>query len=343
MILVKSVMAQGLTSNINNSLKRKLGILSILGLSLLIVALSGISHLLEKNPIQSNIEKFYSKPISDKFMESLSRISLKNKLGLTTIFKKNDEWFLQGRATLPIKSSFISQLNDQFKNMKIRKLHENDPINNNNFSLSSPAATISLGSKLNESIDVFMGITSPVDSSTYLKVSNQDIIYQVQAMDINWGNIGVTNIVESRVVTTDFSEVKAIDMFFGKERKAYATFYKKDGKWQSSKYKYMKEDKFLRKMELLFTIKASLIVDNKEEKTTNSVNRILSNPKYRVVLRTVDKKLHTYKFSYPVEKIPGIKIQSKQYFLAKGNNSSYPLLIEKSLLETVRLKYNQIH
>lgn len=285
----------------------------------------------------------YSEPIRSDIIANIKTIRLKNRLGKYTVtLGDGGQWNLIKPRKMPAPSQTIANIFEALKTMSIHTLHQKEPINIQSFSLDNPVAILDLYTKLDEHIEIKLGLINPINNTSYITVSNQNIIYQINSLSAKLEALRLSDFVDSNIFSHDIEDIKDFALFRGKNKEATNQLRKSPSGWKSKRYRSISDDSVERTISKILSIKTHMIVDSEDEKIKNLLGNYLDNPLYRVKVKTIEGKSVDYVISGLLRSIPELKIEKRQYFLIKSSERQYPHLIHKDHLPQLQIRYSDL-
>src|SRR5690606_37178893 len=86
---------------------------------------------------------------------------------------------------LRIRPDIIEKIVDALNIIRVRNFYKLEPINITSFSLDNPTLTLLFTNDKDKSFEVKMGLINPIDNSSYLQLSTQNQIYQIDPIEIS--------------------------------------------------------------------------------------------------------------------------------------------------------------
>ena len=327
----------------------KQGLKNYISTWLLVLFIFGLLSLLVFSEVFQNVVskdsgfELYSTPIKSDILANLETIRLKNRLGKFVVsIDENNQWMLKEPRKMPAPAETIQKIVSSLKNVSIHTLHQKEPINLKSFSLDTPVAILDLYTKLDEHIEVKIGLRNPIDNTSYMTFSNHDIIYQVNTLKHNMLLLSLSDFIDARIFGEKLSEIKRFDLYRYKNKDTSNTLSRTPSGWISKRYRSISDKSVEQKLANILDVKSHMIVDSKNEKLKNYIQNYLENPLYRLQIKTLDGKSTTYTISALVNSVPDLKIEKKQYFLMKSSSRAYPHLIHKDYLERFKIRYKHL-
>ncbi len=333
------VTQEGLRQKIKTYVSTWLLALFALGL----LGLLAFSEIFQNTGPTKGAQNNFSNPIKSDIIANLKTIRLKNRLGKYTVtLSENGHWRLVEPRKMPAPEETIQKIINSLSKISIHTLHQKEPINLQSFSLESPIAILDLYTKLDEHIEIKIGLVNPINNTTYMTVSNQDVIFQTNALGANFELLRLSDFVDSNIFSTDLSQVKSFELFYGKNRDSSNKLVRKPNGWDSKRYRSITTNNVEETIKSVLSIKSHMIVDSSDEKLRNLLNNYLENPQYRVRIETLSGDIQNYVITGLVRSIPELKIEKRQYFIMKSSEREYPHLINKDYLGLFQIRYSDL-
>ena len=276
----------------------------------------------------NDIETAYSNPIKSDILANLKSVVIKNRLGQFTLQEEVGRWMLKEPRIMPLKESTKQKLFQALQAITVKDIHQYEPINLSSFSLDRPILSIALYTKLDEKITLNMGLINPINNTTYITVSNQKNIFQVDLLKDKIESLELTDFIDAKVFSVDVNQVKSFALYRGNSTSPAYQLQSKDGQWTSMRFKHISNNNTLETISKILNIRAHYILDKKDEETLNTITNYLENPLYRIVLKTDTQEL-SYKLSPLVRSIPGIKLEKRQNFIIQASDRIHPYIVDK--------------
>lgn len=243
---------------------------------------------------------------------------------------------------MPAPEETVQKIMDSLKKISIHTLHQKEPINLQSFSLDNPIAILDLYTKLDEHLEIKIGLVNPINNTSYMTVSNQDVIFQTNALSAKFELLRLSDFVDSNIFSVDLSQVKSFELFYGKNRDSSNKLTRTAGGWDSKRYRSITDANVEKTIQSLLSIKSHMIIDSSDEKLQNLLNNYLENPQYRVRIETLNGDIQNYVITGLVRSVPDLKIEKRQYFIMKSSEREYPHLINKEFLGLFQIRYSDL-
>ncbi|MEX0798617.1 MAG: DUF4340 domain-containing protein [Bacteriovoracaceae bacterium] len=290
----------------------------------------------------ANFDSF-SDPIKADILANIKTIRLKNRLGKFTVtLNENGQWFLIEPRKMPAPLKTIEKIIQSLDNLSIYTLHQKEPINLQSFSLDRPIAIMDLYTKLDERIQVKIGLVNPINNTSYMTISNHDIIFQTNTLKHKLELLELSDFLDSNIFSQNLADVKELSVFRGNNRESSNSLLKTSEGWQSKRYRVIRDQSVEKTIAGILGVKSHMIVDSKNEKIINFMDNYLKNPLYRINIKTKDGKSAVYTATNLLNSLPDLKIEKRQYFIMKSSERQYPHLIHKDYLQRFQIRYNDL-
>lgn len=309
-------------------------------LSLLLFSVAAMTEIFQLTK-SSDSNTVYSNPIRSDVLANLKSIVIKNRLGQFTLQEESGNWVLKKPRVMPLKASTKSKLLETMRSIKVKDIHQYEPINLASFSLDKPVLSISLYTKLNEKVTLNMGIINPINNTTYITVSNQKRIYQVDLLNNKIEAMELADFIESKVFSLDAKDITSFELFLGKNSNSSYRLENKEGTWLSKRFKHISDEQTFKTLATITDIRAHYILDKQDEETLNTINNYLENPLYKVIIKSKNKEVE-YKVSSLIRSIPGLKLEKRQSFIIQASDRVYPYIVDKEYLKNFQIRYQNL-
>ncbi len=304
---------------------------------ILIISGAVISELFQSSPLPSNLSQLYVNPIQENFTLQVSSIDFKNKFGKFTLQKIVDEssplfrsWNLTVPRELPAKSLALESIFKTLLSIKIKKLHQFEPINIASFSLDNPLISMTLYAP-EKNIDVNFGLINPIDNSAYMTVSGHKTIYQVESLEFPLETFELTSFIESKIFLTPLDEITGIAIYRGNNKSPSLEFNKTEDTWTDENKRELDKEKVQDYLKKLTMSKSQLILDKSDEKLKEKLEKEMKYLSYRVEVYRGDKK-STYEISQPIKAMAEYKIEHRKSLIITSSAEDYPYIAKRELL-----------
>lgn len=299
----------------------------ILFLISLITALT-VSHLFRAPPLTGKDIERYATLFIDQDFQDLNNILLKNQLGNYQLEKKGAIWGLKYPKQAQVESTFVEGFIETLKNIKIKKTFKPDPINMTNFSLTTPLVEIVLIKETGERKIIRLGLINPVDNSTYLTISDQNIIYHIDALSTSLNALNLSDLTDSKIFSFNSDDLASLKVFKGDKKinQLLLAFSKNAEGWGSREGSILNKTKINAFLEKLLALK-SLPLSSPNPELLKNLENTQEAPLYTVELEGNDHKVVTYRILNVQGEISEIEIKNEPLALIKASNKEFPSII----------------
>lgn len=281
-------------------------------------------------------------PIQENVLNSLKTIDYKNSLGEYKLaLEENNEWYLTSPRKMPASTKSIEGLTSKLKSISLFSIHNKDSLNLRNFSLDEPPIIVNLTTKLDEEITIKLGLHNPINNTTYISISNKELIYQVNLDHNYFQNLSMSNVINPYIFKEKLKDIDSIDIYRYKQKESSNRFTRNDNNWTSKRYKSFDIAKLEAKINKILLVKSHMIVDSRNPELETLINNYLDNTRYTIKLKA-NGQTTTYTVSPLTKEINELKLSSKKFFIMKSSNDKNPHIIDKKYLSEFMVYYSEI-
>lgn len=303
---------------------------------LFILSLGGaliISHLFRAPPLTGKDIERYAILFTDEDLQDLGNIMLKNQLGSFQLEKKEGRWALKYPKQTQVEGSFVEGFIETLKSIKIKKTFRPDPINMTNFSLNTPLVEIVLIKENGERKIIRMGLINPVDNSTYLNVSDQNIIYHIDALKTSLNALNLSDFTEAKIFSFNKDDLSAFKIFKGEknENQIQLAFSRSAEGWGGREGTLLNNSKVAGYLEKLLTLK-SLPLSSPSQEVLKKIEETQGAPLFTLELEGADHKIVTYKVLPLQNNFPELEITEKELAVIRASNKEFPNIVTRESL-----------
>lgn len=313
---------------------------ALFAFSLLI--LLGFSEFFQNTTQDKKTLDLLANPIRADIMANIKTIRIKNRMGSFMLNQQNGQWILKEPRVMPAKMKTINQVLESLKNVKVDTIHQYEPINIQNFSLDNPIMILDLYSKLEESLKIKIGLINPINNSSYLTVSGNKTIYQIEMLKHGIELKNLSDFIESSIFSSAVKEVKEFHLFRRGLKESQNSLIIKGNEWTSKRYKKISNSSVNKKLTKILTMKTHMIVDKQDEKLQNFISNYIQNPLYTIKIKTKNDKNITYNITTLIKALPELKLEKRQYFIMTASDRQYPYIITKDFLNDFIIRYKDL-
>lgn len=281
----------------------------------------------------------YSVLIPEDTLSRVVKINFKNRLGNYKFelqeHEGRQEWQITSPRSFPANQESLSQIFDAIKKISIRRIYERDKININNFSLDYPLMALTLEQANGEKIVIDLGLINPVDSSTYLSISNQpSIIYHINALENALEKFDLNNFVESRIFHLKKEEIFGVKVL-NSAGTNILQIYKKEDNWYSKGDAALENDKVTEMLNELVAIRSQMIIDRMPDGARETLTKAMAAHLYTVTISSASGEEFTYHFSNQLPAIPDLKLDKFQSIIVSSEKRRFPYILSKDVITTL--------
>jgi len=298
-------------------------------------------HLFRAPPLSGKDIERYATLFTDQDFQELSTIFIKNQLGNFQLEKQSDTWNLKYPKLAKVEDLFIEGFIETLKNIKIKKTFKPDPINMANFSLTTPLVEIVLIKQNAERQIIRLGLINPVDNSTYLTTTDQNIIYHIDALSTSLNALNLADLTESKIFSFNKDDLSSLKIFKGVKKidKIFLAISKNAEGWGSREGSILNKVKVNLFLEKLLNLK-SLSSNSSNQDVLKNLKNAQILPLYTLEMEGSDHKMVTYSI-YPITKDMleneletelDSKEKSTSLVLIKASNKEFPSIVTSDAL-----------
>ena len=277
----------------------------------------------------------------------IQELELTNKLG-TFRFKKQkksnnkERWYMVHPRNLSADRDTIDKIFAGIQQIKVLKIYPQDPINLSHYSLDKPAGILKFSDADKKTIILKTGLVNPIDNSTYMTLSDKKPLFHIENLNFPLETLKLSNFIDSTVFSLSLSEITKIQIY---RRSSGLSFSAKlqDGRWLNRRNKAFKQDAIEPFLEKIFSLRSLLILDETTKQLEKEIRKYSARPLYTIKIQDQENKTHTYKISYPLNKLIDIKIEKGQNSLITSSDGTYPRLIDKEHLTIFNRSEKQLY
>jgi len=278
----------------------------------------------------------YSILIPEENLSQVVKIDFKNRLGTFKFELQNnngrEEWHIVSPRSFPANHDSLDLIFAALKKISIRKIYERDKININNFSLDYPLMSIQFFEKSGETISLDLGLINPVDSSTYVSISNQpSIIYHINALENALEKLDLTSFVESRIFHLDKSQITSIKIL-SSGNSPLLQISKKDDNWFGRGDAPMENEKVETFIEEMLMMRSQIIIDRMPEGAKELLTKSMATDQYIIQIGGKEGESFTYHFSNLLPAIADLKLEKYQNIIVSSPERRFPYILSKDVL-----------
>ncbi len=264
------------------------------------------------------------------YFNTISELTIKNRLGELTLTKKEGHWRLTAPRNLLVKQAIPVRAIEVLKAIKIRKILPKDAINISNFSLDAPLLSISLKKDSSPAVELSLGLVDTIGNSTYVTLSDQEAIFHIDSPGTSFDNLELSSIVESSLFSFPLEELTYYELKKWQVKKPLLLIIKKRGVWIDHKKRELRIDKVQKHLEKMWRLHSTTILDQRTEKMNQKIDKYTDErPFYLLTVKSKKGELVSYKISTILSSLPDLRIEKGSHFVIKASNRIHPFLLDK--------------
>lgn len=315
-------------------------LITIFAFSLLI--LLGFSEFFQNTTQDKKTLNLLSNPIRADIMANIKTIRIQNRMGRFMLNQQNGQWILKEPRVMPANMKTVNQVLESLNNVKVDTIHQYEPINIQNFSLDNPIMVIDLYSKLEESLQIKIGLINPINNTSYLTVSGKNTIFQIEMLKNGIEHKNLSDFIESSIFSSQPNEILEFHLFRRDQKESQNSLVLKGNEWTSKRYKKINNKAVIKKLSLILNMNTHMIVDKQDEDLQNFITNYIQNPLYTIKIKTKNNKNITYNITTLIKALPELKLEKRQYFIMTASDRQYPYIISKEHLEDFIIRYKDL-
>ncbi len=312
--------------------------------SILIISAAIISELFQASPIDDRLSSLYLNPIDSKLFSNINSLLFKNKFGQFLFEREliNDshtnysQWRLHSPRELPAKNNVLHSLFKALGQIKVKKIHQYEPINISSFSLDNPLVNLELNTP-NETIKIHFGLINPIDNSAYMSIVGRKTIYQIESLKFPLESFDLTSFVESKIFHIPIEQITKVSVFKQKRNSATLELIKKGAIWTDDKAREISTERVKDFLTELTKIRSQIILDRQNDKVKEQITSEKENPIYTVEVE-MGKISKKYVITNPIKSISDYKIESKKNILIFSSEEKHPYVVKRDILKFFEIK-----
>lgn len=296
--------------------------------SIYLSQLSKTSENIANNTPLSNLKLY-----TEIEFDSLTKLNFANKNGDFTFEKTNKSPFMAWEMITPRQiaadAGFIEKISTLFKNSNVKKIFPDDKINNANFSLEKPLATLTLLFKDGHQNIVYIGLLNTIDNSLYLKIKNRQGIYHIEAPEFSFENATLAELIESQVFNLNLKNIASIN-FVNQKTNTQTDIIHQNNEWLMNNKEIADETKLQSYIQELSSLKASFVLDKLTDQQKSIVANLKKNFNYKILVKDLTQNSIEFQIGPKITEFNGLDLKGESFYLASHNlnNNLYLLSID---------------
>lgn len=317
----------------------------ILFLFFIIVSVAAVFSDIFQNPIKTASDIIeQAKLFTMDDLKQTHRFSLKNKSG-EYIFVRNENnqvspWQMISPREIAANSLFIENLFKALTTIKVKKKFPEVLINNSNFSIDTPTATLEFIGQAEKTLNIKVGLMNTIDNSTYLKIAGKNGIYHVEAPDISLEKVSLLDLIESQIFSINIKTVVNLKIIHNKINNLEIT--RRNEGWVDSNKNILVPQKIDEYFQKLSTLRSAFILDKQTDAQKKQINGLVKNPEYLIIIEDNLKNTNEYRISGIIKNLNGIDLKNEEYFIVTISNSTTAYIIKKEFMDLFNIKIDHL-
>lgn len=301
----------------------------LLGFFILALTVSSlVSEFFQAPIISSRQLSRYQFLFSSEEIDKVNSVKLKTELGNFSLSKSNNTWVLKEPRTIDANSQIINEMLSSLKEIKIKRIFPKDQINLINFSLEKPIVELTLSPLKEKTRSLSFGLVNPIDKSTYMTFSNEDVIYHITLYNFNFEKVDIASLVDSRIFNFNVADISSLNIK-DRNNNERINFNFKDNNWYDNKT-LLDTEKVQNYLKEILSINTKFILDKRDEETQKDIDRYLEKPLYSISMTLKSGEKVNYQITSLIRSIKDVKVEERQNFLISASNRQHPFLVSKS-------------
>lgn len=322
--------------------KRKLASNFILFSFFILVALATLFSELFQKPIKTASEAIeQTKLFTGTDLGLIKRIALKNKSG-EFIFERKELapgafWKMVSPRETTSGSLFVEKLFNELEVIKIKKIYPDETLNNSNFALDKPGATVTLSDETGKAINIQVGLMNSIDTSTYLKVSGKTGIFHVEAPSVSLENATLADLIESQIIAVDLRTISGVKIFHNK--KIILEIKKKGIEWFDSEGFRLSSRKTEDYLAELASLKSSYVLDKQTDAQKRQISNLLKTAEYSLILEVESGgEAQEFTISGSIKSLSDLDLKNEESCIITAGNDQTAYVVKKEIVEMLNRK-----
>jgi len=318
-------------------LRPTLSSLLVIGFALILLFLGLFAEVFDSRTEEVNLAQIYANPIPVIELQSLKSLRMTNKQGVFVLENTHPEgnvegpWQMVEPQALKVKADVIPKILDALNVIRVRNFHPLEPINITSFSLDNPTLTLNFATTKNKSYEIKMGLINPIDNSSYLSLSSQNQIYQIDPIEITLESYDLAQLVESRVLAINPDSLASLELYSAKGLEI--KLLKKEDLWVDQNGLNLEIGKVKKYFERLEDLKSFSILTNLTGEQQKFMETAIATPVFTLKLIS-SQGVRSYFVSEIKNGIPGMNLAKSNFYALSSEEKNSFVLIEKDQLKS---------
>lgn len=287
---------------------------------------AGLYSIFFQNPAIDNSSERYKTLLREEQIDLIVKIGIKNRLGQFEFEKVKDslgnyqnDWEMTSPRELPASEEILSKIFKVLKEIRIRKAYNLGEVDASSYSLDNPVVTLSLKESTGEELTIYVGLTNPIDNSSYIQMAEEKTIFHIDSFDRSIEGLDIISLIETRPFFHEAQNVDTIITFLNDGKKRTRKFGQVNNHW-INKADNSDADKTIEKLKLL---KATALLDQITD-SKNLITKSFNSPLIKInFLDSSTQKEAEFEVTGAIyQNIPELKMDLKHFHLAKIKKAS---------------------
>jgi hypothetical protein len=306
-----------------------------------------LSNVLKNDQSVANIITQNLKLFKVEEIKQITKVHIKNKNG-DFEFEKSEvdhtkPWLLTSPKQIALSSHFLDNLFSFLTEASIKKTYLNDKLNNSNFSLEKPTATMTLNTLNNIQFNIDVGLSNSIDNSIYIKSSNRPGIIHIESPTFSFENISLLDLIESQIFYFNLDKISKIKIFKNKKTtEPILEILKKDQIWLSSSSSKIDLNKLKNYIQELTFLKSDFIIDKQTELQKKQINILKKNPEFIFTIEENNQTVIEYNISSITKEIADIDMKNEPHFVITSSQNPSAFIIKKEFYNLFEIKIEKL-
>ena len=183
-----------------------------------------------------------------------------------------------------------------------------------------------------------------IDNSTYLKISDRNGIFHVEAPNVALENASILDLIESQVISINMETIASFKIFKGNKKsdRPLLEINKKNDNWYNQVENSLSKEKVDEYLQELSNLKSSFILDKATDSQKKQISSIIKNAEYTISIE--DNKANTtdYNISEMIKEFNDIDLKNDDYFIITTSSSSTSYIVKKEFYELFNRKFDYL-
>lgn len=300
---------------------------------LTVSALAVYNHLFTAKDRTQVIPSSLANPIDETLLSSLDSIIIKNPRLEVTLNKKEGAWILTKPKKFPLQEAIAIKMTNALQNIKITKLYPDDPLNRETFRLNEGLSSLELSAG-EEKQKLIFGLNNSVDKTSYIRLSGQSTIFQIEALNLDFANLVLNDLVNINLYPYAAKNLSEVYINKGSQTKWHriGMLRAEENLWHNTYNKKLKQKKVEAYIKKLGNVRFSHLIDERAPDLEEKLGKIFRYPEFNIMFKYNNRKIRSI-ISKPIRyDIPSLNIQKDQFVMIKFENNSLLYLMPKKNL-----------